>query len=433
MRRVAGYLVVLGLCVAAASDARGQVIVPPVFGTSNGVYIDADSTLHQRQTDGANDLAVARLRAKSLQHPPAAQDLTYASLPRVLAEVKKLAEEKKEIPPDLRYLSGLTQIRYVFVYPDDHDLIIAGPSEPYDATIPTEPYGKVTGRPVMHLDDLVTALRNPRAFGCSLDPHPDSLQRSNAVMKQLAKATRAERMNALKEAMGPQQVRFWGTQPDSRLAFVTIAADYKLKRLILGLDPMPVAGVGSPVDNSRAAANRFWFEVNYAPLLVSPTGDAYELRGPRLLIKPGTFSNDTRGATESSKAFAKHFTAKIEALSAVVPLFAELQNVADVSVLASVIRRDRLDEKAGIDLSWFMAEDGYKPKAVPSPRTAETLVNYTNGSLVAGGVTFDPSPVVERRERDSKGALKSAMSRPGEGKWSRTITPEEMKSLYNTR
>lgn len=429
MRRVAGWLVVLGLCVAAATGARGQVVVPPVFGTSNGVYIDADSTLHQRQTDGANDLAVARLRAKALRQPPAAQDLTYVSLPRVLAEVRKCVEEKKEIPAELRYLSGMTRIRYVFLYPEDHDLIIAGPSEPYDATIATEPYGKVTGRPVLHLDDLVTALRTQRAFGCSLDPHPDSLRRSNAVMKRLANATRGERMDALKEAMGPQQVRFWGTRPDSRLAFVTIAADYKLKRLILGLDPMPVAGVGSPVDNSRAAANRFWFEVNYAPLLTSAAGDAFELRGPRLLIKPGTFSNDTRGATESSKAFAKRFTAKIEALSAVVPLFADLQNVADVSVVASLIRRDGLDRKAGVDLSWFVSEDGYKPKPVPSPRTAETLVNYTNGSLVAGGVTLDPSKAIERRERDSKGALKSAMSRPGEGKWSRTITAEETKSM----
>jgi hypothetical protein len=386
----------------------------------NGVYIDADSTLHQRQTDAANDLAAARLRAKSLQHPPATQDLTYVSVPRLLSEVKKLVEAKKEIPADLRYLSGLTRIQYVFVYPGDHDLIIAGPSEAYDATIPTEPYGKVTGRPVLHLDDLVTALRNPRAFGCSLDPHPDSLQRSNAVMKQLANATRGERMNALKEAMGPQQVRFWGTQPDSRLAFVTIAADYKLKRLILGLDPMPVAGVGTPVDNSRAAANRFWFELNYAPLLVSPAGDAFELRGPRLLIKPGTFSNDARGATESSKAFAKRFTAKIEALSAVVPLFADLQNVADMSVVASLIHRDRLDRKAGVDLSWFVSEEGYQPKAVPSPKTAETLVNYTNGSLVAGGVTFDPSTVVERRERDEKGALGKMRGRPTGNAWTRT-------------
>jgi hypothetical protein len=425
MRRTV-FLAILMATLIPAFASRAQVTVfPPVFGTGNGVYIDAEGTLHQRQTDTANDLATQRLRTRALNQPPKAQDLTYVSLPRLFAEVRSLSEQKKEIPDDLRFLSGLTQIRYVFVYPEEHDLVIAGPSEAFDATFKTEPHGKVTGRPVLHLDDLVTALRNPRVFGCSLDPHPDSLNRSNAVMKELANATRGERMKALKEAMGAQQVRLFGVPADTRLAFVTIAADYKLKRLMLGLDPMPVPGVGLAVDNSRAAANRFWFELNYAPLLVSPEGDAYELRGQRLLIKPGAFSTDTKGATESTKAFAKNFTAKIPQLATVVPLFADLQNVADLSVLSALLDKDRLERKAGVDLGWILSESNYKTAAVPTPRTAETLVNYANGSLVAGGVTLDPSEVVAsgNRERDAKEALKGAKGRPSSDNWTHTKVP----------
>jgi hypothetical protein len=425
MTRTAAFFGIVILALMPGAPARAQVIFPPVFGTGNGVYIDADGTLHQRQTDTANDLAAQRLRAKALNQPPKAQDLTYVSLPRLFAEVQSLTEQKKEIPENLRYLSGLTQIRYVFVYPDEHDLVIAGPSEAFDATIKTEPHGEVTGRPVLHLDDLVTALRSPRAFGCSLDPNPDSLNRSNAAMKEFANATRGERMNALKEAVGAQQVRLFGVPADTRIAFVTIAADYKLKRLMLGLDPMPVSGVGSPVDNSRAAANRFWFEVNYAPLLVSPDGDAYELRGQRLLIKPGAFSRDTKGATESTKTFAKNFTAKIPQLATVVPLFADLQNVADLSVLSALINKDRLERRAGVDLGWILSENNYKTVAVPTPRTAETLVNYANGSLVAGGVTLDPSEVVapRNRERDAKEALKPLKGRPSSDNWTHTRAP----------
>jgi hypothetical protein len=406
----------------ATPIARGQVILPPVFGTAAGVYIDADATLHQRQTDTASDLASQRLRAKALNQPPKAQDLTCVSLPRLFAAVRSLSEQKKETPENLRYLSGITQIRYVFVYPEEHDLIIAGVSEPFDATIKTQPQGKVTGRPVLHLDDLVTALRNRGAFGCSIDPHPDSLNRSNAVMKEYANATRTARMNALKEAMGLQQVRLFGAPADSRLAFVTIAADYKLKRLVLGMDPMPIPGVGSPVDNSRAAANRFWFEVNYAPLLVSPEGDAFELRGPRLLINPGAFSTDTKGATDASKTFAKNFSAKIPQLATMVPLFADLQNIADLSVVAALIHKDHLDRRSGVDLSWIMSESNYKTGVVSTPRTAETLVNYTNGSIVAGGVTVDASKVVASasREQDAKEALKAVRSRPSSDNWTQT-------------
>jgi hypothetical protein len=425
MTRTAAFLAIVILPLMPGAAARAQVVFPPIFGTGNGVYIDAEGTLHQRQTDTANDLAAQRLRAKALNQPPKAQDLTYVSLPRLFAEVRSLTEQKKEIPDNFRFLSGLTQIRYVFVYPDEHDLVIAGPSEAFDATFKTEPHGKLTGRPVLHLDDLVTALRNPRTFGCSLDPHPDSLNRSNAVMNQLANATRGERMNALKEAVGAQQVRLFGVPADTRLAFVTIAADYKLKRLMLGLDPMPVPGVGLAVDNSRAAANRFWFELDYAPLLVSPDGDAYELRGQRLLIKPGAFSTDAKGATESTKAFAKNFTAKIPQLATVVPLFADLQNIADLSVVSALIDKDRLERKSGVDFGWILSESNYKTMAVPTPRNAETLVNYANGSLVAGGVTLDPSGVVaaNNRERDAKEALKPLKGRPSSDNWTHTKAP----------
>src|SRR6266536_2262793 len=127
------------LILSPAPIARGQTIFPPVFGSAAGVYIDAEATLHQRQSDTASDLASQRLRAKALNQPPKAQDLTYVSLPRLFAEVRSLSEQKKEVPENLRYLSGITQIRYVFVYPDEHDLIIAGVSEPFDATIKTQP------------------------------------------------------------------------------------------------------------------------------------------------------------------------------------------------------------------------------------------------------------------------------------------------------
>jgi len=273
----------------------------------------------------------------------------------------------------------------------------------------------------MHLDDLVTALRNPGAFGCSLDPNADSLNRANQVMRDQAGATRAARMNALREAVGPQQVRLIGRMPqDTRMTLVVVAADYKLKRLVLGLDPMPVPGIGSPVDNTRAAGNRFWFEASYAPLLVSPDNDAYELRGPRLTLKAGAFSFDPKGATETSKRFAKNFSDKIPQLATVVPLFADLQNVSDLAVVASLIRKDRLDQRTGVDLAWITNESNYAITPMPTPKQAETLVNFTNGSIVAGGVTIDASPALADREPDTKNALRPLRSRPTGERWART-------------
>ena len=416
-----------GMAVAGlvASDVRGQGVIIPPTNNVGGVYIDTDGTVKVRTTETAGDLAAQRLRAKALNAGAKADGgLTYVSIPRVLEQAKALAAEGKELPDDLRYLAGLTSVRYVFMFPGEKDLVIAGPAEPIDATNTLNAFGKITGRPVLHLDDLVTALRMAAAadrvrgtvpFGCSIDPAPDSLDKSAAVMRDHARSSRGERMKAMKDALGPQKVSLFGAPDNSRLSFVTLAADYKLKRMCLALDPIPVPGVGSPIDNSRAAGNRFWFEASYAPLLMSPEGDAFEIRGPRLMLKAGALLFDDKGGgTETGKRFAANFTAKITQLATVTPIFADLQNVTDLALVAHLIRHDKLAQKAGVDLSYAVSGQGYKVGTLATPRSAETVVNFTAGSIVAGGVTLDLASLVGgiKRETDPKGDLKGVKVRP---------------------
>lgn len=424
MSRTAFAVSLALVCFAVSSTA--QVVVGNQQRAVGGVYIDTDGTVKARATDTTADLAAQKLRAKTLNAPAKTGAMTYVSLPRLFAQVEALAKEGKEIPEDLRYLSGLTSIRYVFVFPEEKDLVIAGPSEPFDAANKGQPFGKISGRPVLHLDDLVVALRTHlrsdrlMPFGCSIDPHPDSLNRSTQVMQEYATATRAARMKAMKDAIGPQQVRLFGAPQNTRYGFVTLAADYKLKRLCLAMDAMPVAGIGAAMDNSRAAGNRFWFEADYKPLLVSPDGTAYEFRGQRLQLKCGALLFDDKGATENAKGFAKRFTDKIPQLATVVPVFADLQNIADLALLASLIRHDGLAKKAGMDLS-FVLSDQLKVASVPTPTSAETLVNFTSGSIVAGGVTLDLSPLLasDKRESDKGSDLGKSRTRPA-GDWKQT-------------
>ena len=404
--------------------------------TPAGVSIDAQGHVNVRQADTANELAGQRLRAKALSGAPKGQGMAYVSLPKVLAELKERSGQKKPLSDELRFLSGITQLRYVFVYTDERDLVIAGPAEPIDAKTGT---GTLTGRPLLQLEDLIVALRagtvrrgqQGGAFGCSIDPTPDAMEKTNRIMQEMSRATRGARMNAMKEAIGPQKVTLFGLPEgtvDTRFAFVAVAADYKLKRMCLGLDPVPVPGVGSPVDNTRAASNRFWFEADYAPLLVSPDGDAFEIRGPRLVLKSGAFTFDPKGGTDTARTFAKNFSAKMPQLATVVPVYAELQNVSDLALLAALIRQDGLAEKGGVDMKWVLEAENYKVATLPTPRTAETLVNYTNGSIVAGGVSLDLSSVVTEgnRERDRKSTVSAVKGRPSGDNWWK-MTGEDAK------
>ena len=381
-----------------------------------GVWVEQDGNVRSRKVEADKELAAIRARARSAGQAAKNEKLAYVSLPRLLADVRAAAQSGKPVPQDLQFLGGMTQLRYVFVYPEEKDLVIAGPAEPF--TVSKDglyAVGKHSRRPVLQLDDLVVAMRtandrNGRVFGCRIDPDPKSVEISDGVMKRFARASRKERMDAMARELGPQKVSVFGTQPDTRLAFVLVAADYKLKRFAMGMEPAagaPGVAIGHAVDNTRSAMNRFWFETDYEPLRVAPDGNAYEVRGRRVQVKAGAFDFDPRGATEKAMAFATKFTDKIPALAIAEPLIAELQNVADLSLLASLIRHDRLDRKAGWDATWLLDDSALPVRKVPVPVTADTLVAATSGSIVAGGVRFAPGRVVGEgpRQADDGGTL----------------------------
>jgi hypothetical protein len=416
------FLVGIGL----NASAQGQLVPAFNFGGAPGVYLDTDGKVQCRVQDSTRELAAMRARARAARLAEKDPKLAYVSLPRLFSQLQSLRSAKKEIPDELKYLGGLTQIHYVFVFPDERDLVIAGPAEPWhivrgDGDTTQYVVGTRTGHPILQLDDLIVAMRTAeegrgQLFGCGIYPSPNSLKIADDTEQRMALKPRAERMQAMVDELGPQEVRIFGTRNDTRLAFICVAADYEMKRYAMGLDRSPISGVGNGVDHSRTAANKYWFEASYEPLRVSKDGNAYEIRGQRLLIKAGGFDFDPRGATEKAMTFASQFTKNMPALATAVPLYAELQNVTDESLLANLIRRDRLAEKVGWDQRWLLDDSACPVEKVPVPRTAQTLVGFTSGSIVAGGVmlTLEPWVANKSREYDESNLLgveKSSMSK----------------------
>jgi hypothetical protein len=163
-----------------------------------------------------------------------------------------------------------------------------------------------------------------------------------------------------------------------------------------------------------------WYELNYQPILVTPAGDAYQLRGPRLKVQAGSFNWDPKGATPKAYEFARKMTKNIETLANTQPLLAELQNIADLSVVAALIRRDKLDQKVNWDMGWATQQSsgdaaGSFPIAkVPVPKNADALANYSNGAIASGGVVLTPAQVLatpaekETAEKGKAGPLDEA-------------------------
>jgi hypothetical protein len=407
----------------AAGSAWAQIGAPVQAG---GVEVDGEGVVKSRTTKP--DARLAELW-KNAAHLKKEGHLLYISLPRILDEARRAQADGKPVADNVRYLGGMVKLQYVFVYPDQNDIVIAGPAEPFDPD-PYRPLGKITGRPVLQLDDVVTALRNSGPgrsgpVGCDLqitqeiaDRIRKKTQEVGAKIEQLGAKKAAE---LIADAGGLQPVKFFGVEPATRFAVVCIEADYQLKQLGLGILESPVKKVKSYNSLARAPepAHRFVLESNYDSLLASPDGCAFELRGSSLKVATGLMGvpKDQEGnVSDPARTFAKLCSENIEDLQKHLVSWADVANLADLSVLAALIAHDDLHTKAKWDLA--SALGGYKGQAWVAPKSAKTLTVYRNVGqqtiFVSGGVVVDAAAAVKNRAADEKETLKAKSQRPVE-------------------
>ena len=426
MRGAGPKSIVWGLLLAGALGAQAQQF------SAGGVYVDADGLLRLREVSRAQQLREHKKQARrSKQADPT---LCYISLPRLLADARKQVEAGEPIPPRTRFLEGMVKLQYVFVHPDEKDLVIAGRAEDWDTSDSTRPLGLRSGRPLLRLEDLVVALRTtgPKSqgnvFGCSIDLTQDALDRMVQAARRIGAVPRSgvpRAANTLVNAVGPQKVRFFGVEPATPLAFVCLEADYLLKRLSLGLLPSPVRAVRSHLSMMGRGENmysRFWFAVFYKPLLVSDDGLAFEIRGqPLRVLASDSLTSNAGSASRSARRFAESVTTYLPALEAKLPEFADLANVTDLALLAALIASDKLHEKISWDLTWVLDPAGYPVTKVTVPLQAQSLVNFRpaagRANIAVGGVQLSMSPAVTERQSDSDGLLEPLDKFPGKEQW----------------
>jgi hypothetical protein len=427
--RLPSAVVVLLLGLGAAPP---QQVTPTL-----GVYIDAEGVL---RATGKPDERLDALRAKAAKLPKD-NKLVYLSLPRLFAEARKHREKGEPLPPQVRFLGGMVRLKYVFVFPEEKDLVIAGPAEPFDVDVPYRPLGRVTGRPVLHFDDLVTALRHigpggsARALGCTLEVTQEIFDRIQKRTKEVGpKAPTIGNRRAsdlIAEAAGPQPVKYIGLAPDNRFAAVCIEADYLLKMLGLGLLESPTPKVKSYMAHSTMAhkPHRFAFECAYDPMGVSTDGLAFELRGTSLKVDTSLYSVEKQDVKEgeiapAARYFSRDLSRHFEEVSRHIPAFADLANLSDLAVLSALIARDELHKKTEWDLSWALDRTACKLDPVKAPTSAQTLCNYRSfGQLTifsAGGVLLAAESWIKERAADEKGELKGHSQRPGAEGWATT-------------
>jgi len=340
------------------------------------------------------------------------------------------------------FLGGLERITHVFVDPEGNDIILAGPADRMTVDASGTVVGAQSRRPLLQLEDLIVALRaidGVRQGGilCSIDPTPEGIRRLQAFLsRQRTIGNPQQTFRGMEEAVGPQTVSVGGVPGDSRFARVLVAADYRMKRIGMGLEESGVVGLPSylsmvPAGGRAAALPRFWLEADYDPIARDPDELAWKLGGRRMncLTESDVAGRDgvQRGAAGKDRIAAKWCEAMTEhydALAAKQPVFAELVNCVDLAVVAALIRGRQLDKRAGLDLRPLLDAERLPLPTYEVPASVPTVASGLKKGRAwvlsaSGGVQFQPwqFATTAREEGDLDAARQTALAGRPEAGW----------------
>lgn len=392
-------------------------------GSPGGILISPQGLIQQALATPLTQAPPNRqLREKALATLP--EELRQPATTRLLSlrnldsQLAALAAAGTAIPAELRGLAGLTRIDSIILSPDGTDLILAGPAEPFAAVRGNRMVGLLSGRPVLCLEDLLTAFRHDTvldAAGCSIDPDPARLaaahnwlaRNSSPAAVAIAKA----RLEQMVRLQGHWNVTTFGVPEDSRMSLAMVEADYLMKRIAIGADPTGIRGLKSSLALARPGDNmmrRWWFAPAPDTLTVSHDRTVWTLAGLRLqlfaqeeIMDDSGNLLDTTTKHGSADEFAELFNHHLPELTQKIPAFADLQNILDILVAAAVCRELQADGTLQFQPQMLTDHTVLPGRSWPVPR--ETLPMLTSrsasGGLIigafTGGVTLRSRQLVE--------------------------------------
>ena len=145
-----------------------------------------------------------------------------------------------------------------------------------------------------------------------------------------------------------QQISLHGVPETSHFARVLVAADYRMKRIAMALDPSPVRGLPSYLQMAKPAKTmispRFWLEPKFDALLCDADGLAFELCGSSVkamteedfITASGSIQHSGK-ASPAAQKWADIMTEKYPELAVADPIFGQLQNCMELAVVGALI------------------------------------------------------------------------------------------------
>jgi hypothetical protein len=394
---------------------------------AGGVYVDTAGLMRKLPTSSdASLIAVHRAATDGTVTTDPRHDATLrkVSLTRLEREVQLLAAQGRPTREAMQTLAGLKRIKYILIYPETHEIVLAGPAGDWRRDAEGR-YVDNKGAPVLNLDDFVVTLRNAFAnggrFGCSIDPRTENLANAKAVNEKwsqqaLKPGQRDNWLGEVRSAIGRQDISVYGIDARTRAGRVLIEADYRMKLVGIGLEE-GTPGVASYLSSIELGKDgkvppmnvlRWWFTLNYDALAATDNRDAFELRGSGVKVLSENEFLTERGerihtgeSDALTRGFAESFTKHFDKLATKYPIYAELRNVFDLSLVAAVMQSHDLPGQVGWHMTHFGPSGDYQPELAAAPTEVESVMNQRQigkqvVAVASGGVKVDPSELVGR-------------------------------------
>ncbi len=394
-----------------------------------GVVIDGAGVVRAANIQEQQELA--NMVRRGLDQPVGdlgqAAEMRMISLKGLQQAILESEKSGAMIPDEVEFLAGLQRIEYVFVDQEQEDIVLAGPAEPWELRDDGFVVGRISGGSTMRLADLIVAMRSVETarqagISCSIEPTPEGRLRLQQLLRRIKLRpgqNPAVFEASMKEAFGPQMIQVTGVPSDSRYARTLVAADFEMKRVAMGLTDSPVAELPSYLQMSRNSRHsssqnpRWWMSCDYDALSKSEDGLAWKLsgQGVKTLTEQDIVAEDgsVEGAGTKDKLaqmWADKMTENFPQLSREMPVFSDLQNIMDMTIVATLITQERLGQKAGLDLSVLAGEETVELDSYSVPKAVDPQCSFIRGRsgwvvTASGGVEINAFKVVENQTSDA--------------------------------
>lgn len=401
---------------------------------STGLITDIEQSAKATDSELLDNIAVMLARdhreqvdfaasGKATQEWRMPSAIRCVSIRRLTEQIAKRRLTGQPIDDEIRHLAGISRVQYVVSDSTNNDIVLVGQVggiESHEGWFRDSRTGAAAIR-IDYLAACLAAVISRQPLGCSIDPTPESLGVAANFSAAIRDGKIAEGIadEAMREALGDQNVRIFGVAGDTPIAYLMVQADRHMKRLSLGLEPMP-RGVDNYLDVvSRHIRKgppdgqllRLWFTAVPMAVRVSSDGRVHELGG-----RPMKLQSETERSSETGERiaaaddvrlvdFVDGFNRNLDEIARQYPAYAALESVYHAAAVAELIHRTDSQSRLNQWLGPLLMDDPSAGILQTPKRVASIAVGHTirKGNkrhflvLASGGVVLSPQELIAER------------------------------------